>query len=330
VVADPDLTDVLGIDTAEQADLELPVEATEAGSTPETEPAKETARGPGTKAAPVREGAEAEALRVAPGEASPQSAESRAAIDMAQAGRASALPAPGTPLAESAEPVPPTESTAVPEGPALEPTAGEATAGGDEAPEREPFARPGAAQPAPAAERSQPAAERAFDVARVADRRAPRAEAPQPPQAPRQPAPLPPERAADVLRQVRLHLAPGLREATVRLQPAWLGRIAIRIALRDGRTTAEVRAESKSTLEALERHVPELRAALEQHGIEAGELELRLGLEQGPGEDRREFGAPHGGGRTVTLSSPEPNPAQHDRVVRPSRTGTEGGVDTYA
>ena len=86
------------------------------------------------------------------------------------------------------------------------------------------------------------------------------------------------EQGAEVLKQVRLHLAPGLREATLHLQPAWLGRVTIKIAVRSGRARAELRAERAEALEALERHLPELRAALADRGFEDAEVDLALGL----------------------------------------------------
>jgi len=282
--------------------------------------------------APEAPEGDAPAAEAVPAEETPIAHPSRAAIEMGQAQRASTLAAPsapggsGAPLPEAldAAGVPGAAST----GEVTAPEAAAAATGesGEGAADPEPFGRPAAERPAAPAEHNPPAPERGFEVARVTDRRAPRVEPPPPPSP--SDRPLPPERAADVLRQVRMHLSPGLREATLRLQPAWLGRITIRIAVRDGRTAAELRAENKSTLEALERHVPELRAALEQQGFAAGELELHLGLEGGAAEDRREFSAHQGAGRTVTITTPERDTSpQLERIIRPL---SESGVDTYA
>ena len=178
--------------------------------------------------------------------------------------------------------------------------------------------------PRAAVERAAGSNDRAFDVARAGSRtQEVRAQAAEP-AAPARPTAqaLPPERAADVLRQVRVHLTPGLRQATLRLEPATLGRVAIRIALREGRATTEVRAEQAATLEALERHVPELRAALEQQGIDAGEFDFGLGFEDGPSfEDDL--------GPGVTRRVPGPRVAEPAQPDRPS-TIDASGVDTYA
>jgi len=141
------------------------------------------------------------------------------------------------------------------------------------------------------------------------------------------PPPSPsPEQAANVLRQFRLHLTPGMRQATIQLQPAALGRISIRITLRNGEARTEIRAESAETLEALERHVPELRAALQNQGLETGDLELNLGFGQEssdtsrPSKDRTGAQDIHNDGPEATLAS--------DAITR--KLLSETGVDTYA
>ena len=330
VVAEPPLADVLSLEAAPEITGPDPLP-----------PARELAANPAVEgAAPEAEVASAETspavtaeatgggesswkpVQVAVPEVVDPARQSRAAIDMAQAGRVSALPAPGAPLQAAPDPVPVAD---LPQAPAMAgpggPGAELAQEGGDPA-DTESFARATAERPRAPTDRGQELPERAFDVARVADRRAPRVEPAQPRQTDR---PLPPERAGDVLRQVRLHLAPGLRAVTVRLQPAWLGRIAIRIAIEDGRATTEVRAENKSALEALERHVPELRAAFEQQGIEPGELQLSHGFEDGSAGTRHDFESDPGPGRSVTFAAPEVE------LTRDSpRPSAEGGIDTYA
>jgi flagellar hook-length control protein FliK len=91
----------------------------------------------------------------------------------------------------------------------------------------------------------------------------------------RETAPPPdPEKAAEIFRQLRMQLTPGTRHAVIQLAPEELGRIAIRVSIRDGRVTGEIRAESEETLAILEKHVPELRAALAQTGFEAADFAL--------------------------------------------------------
>ena len=136
------------------------------------------------------------------------------------------------------------------------------------------------------------------------------------------------EQGAEVLKQVRMHLAPGLREATLHLQPAWLGRVTIKIAVRSGRARAELRAERVETLEALERHLPELRAALAERGFEDAELDLELGL-----EDRSGARAPRtpAAGRSVALALPASLAgAAGSELENPAGLRSARAVDTYA
>ena len=188
-------------------------------------------------------------------------------------------------------------------------------------------ARSGPPERAAAVNSTQPGAETIQTTVDGAPRRE-QASAIQPKAAPVQPPPPPPspEQAASVLRQFRLHLTPGMRQATIQLQPAALGRIAIRITMRDGEARAEIRAESPTALEALERHVPELRAALEGQGIESTDIELTLGFEQGGSstperfEDRLGTDTANNGEAATTLAS-----ADLTRSLL-----SETGVDTYA
>lgn len=100
----------------------------------------------------------------------------------------------------------------------------------------------------------------------------------------REAAPTPErEQASDILKQVRLHLSPETRSATVNLKPAELGRVSIRIVVDGDQVQALVRAESPEALEALEQYMPELQAALGDRGFQEADIDLSLGFE---GEER--------------------------------------------
>jgi flagellar hook-length control protein FliK len=140
-------------------------------------------------------------------------------------------------------------------------------------------------------------------------------------------APVDNDRAAQILRHIRLHLAPELRQATIQLEPRELGRITIRVALRGDALHAQMHVEKSETLEALERQVPELRAALERSGLGGGQLNLQLGLSERGSEQR-----PQRSARRL---------ARHDDLAAPvapralvqslsERLRDEHGVDTYA
>jgi flagellar hook-length control protein FliK len=135
------------------------------------------------------------------------------------------------------------------------------------------------------------------------------------------------EQGAEVLKQVRLHLAPGLREATLHLQPAWLGRVTVKIAVRAGRARAELRAERVEALEALERHLPELRAALAERGFEDAELDLGLGL-AGKAAEARASLTP--AGRPMALALSTSSAGAPGELVLPLVPRSARAVDTYA
>jgi len=95
------------------------------------------------------------------------------------------------------------------------------------------------------------------------------------------------ERAGAILKQVRVALTANMREAVIHLSPPELGRISIRLKVEEGRASAIIRAESVEALEVLTRHIPELRASLEQHNLSADEIEIGLGFEEsGHGSER--------------------------------------------
>lgn len=132
------------------------------------------------------------------------------------------------------------------------------------------------------------------------------------------------ERAADILRQIRVQLTPELNAARIQLQPIELGRVSIQLTLEEGRMKTVVRAEKAETLQAIQTHLPELRASLRQHGIDAQEFQLLLGFEQ---RERRDGDDAPRQSHTRTLAAEataiERSPALHAAV-------SQTGVDIYA
>jgi len=140
--------------------------------------------------------------------------------------------------------------------------------------------------------------------------------------------PVSADRAADILRQIKLQLSPELRQATIQLEPRELGRIAIKVALRGDAVHAQMRVDKRETLEALEKQVPELRAALERAGF-GREVQLQLSLnEQRSGGD----GARETPKRSLStlrgVERPSEPRALQEALAR--RISNPGGVDTYA
>lgn len=75
-------------------------------------------------------------------------------------------------------------------------------------------------------------------------------------------APPPPS----LVDQVRVAIRPGLNEAHITLSPPELGRVAVRLLLRDGVLEARVEAETQAARVTLERHRHDLETALAQDG----------------------------------------------------------------
>jgi hypothetical protein len=89
-----------------------------------------------------------------------------------------------------------------------------------------------------------------------------------------------------------------------------------------------VRAETHATLDLLGRHLPELRASLEQQGIHTQRFDLSLGFEGRGGRDphgeERRAGAP-ASSRTDPAAATR---AEHEPLRR--ALASLSGVDTYA
>ncbi|MBI1382956.1 MAG: hypothetical protein GC161_17945 [Planctomycetaceae bacterium] len=132
-----------------------------------------------------------------------------------------------------------------------------------------------------------------------------------------------------VLEQVQAELRPNLRQALVVLEPADLGRVAVRVRMGAEGLTATLRAESPETRELLERHLPELRASFEAAGLAVNEITVELdgrsGGEHmaGSGRESQPPARPQSGShRAESPNEPTPN-------HRPSASA-DGSVDTYA
>jgi hypothetical protein len=122
-----------------------------------------------------------------------------------------------------------------------------------------------------------------------------------------------PPRADRVLEQLAAELRPGLRQALVVLDPAELGRIAIRVRMVEGGVAASLRAESPETLALIEKHLPELRAQFAAQGLALVELDVALDHRRGEGGQ---------GGRD---NGPAPA-RQAEAAARTARTETTGSA----
>jgi flagellar hook-length control protein FliK len=132
------------------------------------------------------------------------------------------------------------------------------------------------------------------------------------------------QRSAQVLRQMRMHLHPGMRSATIQLAPADLGRLSIRLRVEGGEVHAVLRAETAEALGVLENHLPELEAAFEDQGFE--EMTFEFVLDQGGSEANGSWPAGHDATQQLEqLIENKINPA-----LRGTQTLSDIEVDTYA
>lgn len=182
------------------------------------------------------------------------------------------------------------------------------------------------AGPATPTTQAPPPRELAWQPAHETPRASTPAPAAPPPDAP--PPRNDPERAGLILRQLRVHLSPELRSATIQLAPAELGRISIRIELERGELSAVVRAEKHEALDALQRHIPELKATLEQQGIHARRFELELGFQDAPARHEQDRPQSRRAGSRPSTSTSLPREDEQP-LVRALSAGI-GGIDTYA
>jgi len=139
------------------------------------------------------------------------------------------------------------------------------------------------------------------------------------------------DRTAEILRQVRLHVSSERKQALIELEPKHLGRIAVRMALRDGRMTAVLQVERPETLRALERQIPELKAALGAQNIETESFDMMLGFdhgEAGAGEGQGRSSKSHSDARFSELFD-EPGDAVEPESALARRVAGESGIDTY-
>ena len=132
------------------------------------------------------------------------------------------------------------------------------------------------------------------------------------------------ERAESVLRQIRVHLTPGLRQATIRLQPEELGRVTIRLRVDADGIRATVRAETPEALAVLEKHVPELRALFEQQGFAGADIDLGLA------EGGERGGSRTSGERERRASARAERPAESETIPLARALGLSAGLDLWA
>ena len=104
------------------------------------------------------------------------------------------------------------------------------------------------------------------------------------------------------------------------------------MVVENGEMTAVMRAEKPEALAILERHLPELRAMLDQVGIESNNLDLQLSSDRESGQsDDRDTNSK----RSTNGKSQQPSETQQDTHVLDERSLARAiasgvGLDTFA
>lgn len=122
----------------------------------------------------------------------------------------------------------------------------------------------------------------------------------------------------------------GVDRLSIRLNPAELGRIDVKMELgQDGRMTLSVAADRQETLDQLQRNVRDLERSLNEAGFDAGAGDLNFSLRQhNPSSDHDHGGG--GSGRDGDEPGAEPGAEEaEDGIVITHRSGSHMVVDLF-
>jgi flagellar hook-length control protein FliK len=151
--------------------------------------------------------------------------------------------------------------------------------------------------------------------------------APTPAQAAAHPAGTP--TAAEQLAPALLTLAKaadGSQQMTVRLHPADLGMVQVRIASAvSGATQIEITAQHPATLQALQRDQPQLHRTLDQAGIPAGGRTVTFHTEQAAQAMAAASSAPSSAGHAAS----QPHSPNRTQAGTTGSDGSGGGRASY-
>ena len=80
-----------------------------------------------------------------------------------------------------------------------------------------------------------------------------------------------------VLRRLEVSLTPQQQTARVQLEPPELGRVDLRLVMRDNQLTLQIRTETGVVAEAVRTNLPDLQAAIQAKGIEVQQFDVSVG-----------------------------------------------------
>ncbi|SIS39499.1 flagellar hook-length control protein FliK [Insolitispirillum peregrinum] len=149
-------------------------------------------------------------------------------------------------------------------------------------------------------------------------------------------SPLQQQAVEQVKVKITQQAAQGLDNIRIQLNPAELGRVDVKLSVRDGRVTAHVTADSQSTLDALKADATGLVKSLGDAGLQADSNSLSFSLrgENAAGQmmsgneggNGRGAGNPYGG-RGQTLEDGLDLGVPDMETIRSQQAAARGGVD---
>lgn len=115
--------------------------------------------------------------------------------------------------------------------------------------------------------------------------------------------PMPSSVAEQVSVKITKALQAGQDRITIRLNPAELGRVEVKMELtHDGRTTAVVTADNRDTLDLLRRDSSDLQKALEEGGMRLSDSDLTFNLRGEEGQTAEDGDGQGGGGEEEEMA----------------------------
>ncbi|GAB3437828.1 flagellar hook-length control protein FliK [Insolitispirillum peregrinum] len=149
-------------------------------------------------------------------------------------------------------------------------------------------------------------------------------------------SPLQQQAVEQVKVKITQQAAQGLDNIRIQLNPAELGRVDVKLSVRDGRVTAHVTADSQSTLDALKADATGLVKSLGDAGLQADSNSLSFSLRGenaggqmmsgNEGGNGRGAGNPYGG-RGQTLEDGLDLGVPDMETIRSQQAAARGGVD---
>lgn len=135
--------------------------------------------------------------------------------------------------------------------------------------------------------------------------------------------------------QIAKHVAKGVSTFEIRLDPAELGRVDVKLELaQDGRVTAHLAVERPETLDLLQRDAKALEQALRDAGLDTDDASLEFSLNDGSSNQANADGSRPGDaseGRSDNKDASADQTSETTRVTalaaRQLQAAARGGID---